>query len=153
MCKASWFDCVPFFNRTWFQTSKQEKKWVFIIPWFFRRFLELSRSLLPSILMTQNWNLRYLLGRDLTNFNILISSRIFDNVIAKWTFCVQQFFCSVLLQKLRVQPLLFFLLLISFSSIFLFLLSFSFGLKKPVFWRLFPQMTANVVRLVLKKIG
>ena len=52
-----------------------------------------------------------------------------------------------------------FLLLLSFSSLFLFLLSFSFvtvilellGLKKPAFWCLFAQMTANFVRLVFKK--
>ena len=52
-----------------------------------------------------------------------------------------------------------FLLLLSFSSLFLFLLSFFFvtmildllGLKKPVFWRFFTQMTANFVMLVFKK--
>ena len=55
----------------------------------------------------------------------------------------------------RVQPLLFSLLHLSFSSLFVFLLSFSFvtvilelfGLTKPYFWRLFTQMTANFVRL------
>ena len=46
--------------------------------------------------------------------------------------------------------------LLSSSSLFLFLLSFSFvsvilKLKKPAFQRLFTQMTANFVRLVFKK--
>ena len=77
-----------------------------------------------------------------------ISSRIFDNVIAKWTFCVQQFFSTKnYLQsshyhvKTKSAAIFFFLLLLSFSSLFLFLLSFSFftvilellGLKKPAF--------------------
>ena len=56
-----------------------------------------------------------------------------------------------------MRPLLFFLLLHSFS-LFLFLLSFSYvtmilellGLKKPAFWRLFTEMTRNFVRLVFK---
>ena len=60
----------------------------------------------------------------------------------------------------RVQLLLFFSsLLLSFSSLFHFLLYFSFvavdlelpGLKKPAFRRLFTQITANFVRLVFKK--
>ena len=95
-----------------------------------------------------------------------ISSRIFDNVIAKWTFCVQQFFSTKnYLQsshyhvKTKSAAIFFFLLLLSFSSLFLFLLSFSFftvilellGLKKPAFWRPFSQMTANFVGLDFKK--
>ena len=48
-----------------------------------------------------------------------------------------------------------------FSSLFLFLLSFSFftvilellRLKKPAFWHLFTQITANFVRLVFKKFA
>ena len=63
-----------------------------------------------------------------------------------WTFCVQHFFCpktisNVAIIKLRVQPLLFSLLLLSFFSLFPF---FSFlslvsvileliGHKKPAF--------------------
>ena len=58
-----------------------------------------------------------------------------------------------------MQPLLFFLFLLPFSSLFLFLLSFSFvtmilellGLKKPAFWRFFTQMNANFVGLAFKK--
>ena len=73
---------------------------------------------------------------------IYIYGRIFDNVINRWTFCVEQFLSAKnYLQSSynkRVQPLLFSLLLLSFSSLFLFLLSFSFvtmilellGLKK-----------------------
>lgn len=65
---------------------------------------------------------------------VSISSRIFDDVIAKWTFLRPS-------PKLRVQPLLFLLFLLSFSSLFLFLLSFPFvtvilelfGLKKLSF--------------------
>ena len=93
---------------------------------------------------------------------IYISSRIFENVTAKWNFCVQQFFSAkkvTLTKKLRVQPLPFFLLLLSSSSLFLFLLSFSFfsvileliGPKKPAFWSLFTQMTVIFARLVFKK--
>ena len=57
--------------------------------------------------------------------------RIFENVIVKQTFSVQQFFFGQKLspkqpsKNLRVQPLLFSLLLLS-SSRFLFLLSFDF---------------------------
>ena len=99
-----------------------------------------------------------------------ISSRIFDNVISKWTFCVRQFFrpktiFKVAILKTKSATIAFFLLLLSSSSLllflflFLFLLSSSFvtmilellGLKKPAFWRLFTQMTANFVRLVFKK--
>ena len=67
---------------------------------------------------------------------------------------------KVAIIKLRVQLLLFFSsLLLSFSSLFHFLLSFSFvavdlelpGLKKPAFRRLFTQIMANFVRLVFKK--
>ena len=92
-----------------------------------------------------------------------ISSPIFENVITKWTFCVQQFFSAknskVAIIKLRVQPFLFSLLLLFFSSLSLFLLSVSFvtvilellWLKKPAFWRLFTQMTANFVRSFSRK--
>ena len=60
--------------------------------------------------------------------NIHYSSWIFDKVIAKWTFYVEQFFSanSSYYQNLRVQTLLFFLRLLSFSSLFPFLLSLSF---------------------------
>ena len=63
--------------------------------------------------------------------------------------------------KTKSAIIAFFLLLLSSSSLFLFLflLSSSFvtmilellGLKKPAFWRLFTQMTANFFRLVFKK--
>ena len=54
---------------------------------------------------------------------------------------------------------MFSLLLLSFSSLFLVLLSFSFvtitlkllGLKERTFWRLFTQMTASFVGLVFKE--
>ena len=57
--------------------------------------------------------------------------------------------------------MLFSLLLLSSSPLFLFLLSFSFvgvilelmALKKPAFRRLFTQMTVDFVRLVFKKPG
>ena len=58
------------------------------------------------------------------------------------------------------KPLLFFSpLLLSSSSLFLFLLSFSFagvifdliGRKKPAFWQFFTQMAANFARFVFKK--
>ena len=58
-----------------------------------------------------------------------------------------------------MQPLLFSLLLLdlpvalsfSFSSFsFVTVILELIGLKKPAFWRLFTQMTANVVRLVFK---
>ena len=60
-----------------------------------------------------------------------------------------------------MQPLCFSLFLLLFSSLFLFLLSFSFftvilellRLKKPAFWHLFTQITANFVRLVFKKFA
>ena len=88
-----------------------------------------------------------------------LSSRIFENVIAKWTFCVQQFFfrpiSKVAIIKTESATIAFFF----FSSLFLFLHSFSFirvifellGFKKPAFWRLFAQMNANFVTLVFKK--
>ena len=79
-------------------------------------------------------------------------------------FASNRFFSAkkVAIIKLRKQLLLFSSsssLLLSFSSLFLFLLSFSFvavdlelpGLKKPAFRRLFTQITANFVRLVFKK--
>ena len=58
-----------------------------------------------------------------------------------------------------MQPLLFFLVVLSFSSLFLFLLSFPFvtvileffALKKPAFRRLFTQMTADFDKLGFKK--
>ena len=69
------------------------------------------------------------------------------------------FFPKLLLWKLRVQPLLFSLLLLSFPSLFLFLLWFSFVtmilellvLTKHAFWGFFTQMTPNFVRLVFEK--
>ena len=59
----------------------------------------------------------------------------------------------------RATIAFFFLLLLFFSSLFPFVLSFSFvtmiledlGLKKRTFWRFFTQMTANFVRVVFKK--
>ena len=67
---------------------------------------------------------------------------------------------KVAIIKTKSTTIAFFsLLLPSFSSHFLFLsLSFSFvtviwkllGLKKPAFWRLFTQLTANFLRLVFK---
>ena len=61
--------------------------------------------------------------------------------------------------KTKSATIVFSLLLLSLSLLLLFLLSFSFvgvileliGLKKPAFWQLFTQMTADFVRLVLKK--
>ena len=68
---------------------------------------------------------------------------------------------KVAILKTKSAIIAFFLLLLSSSSLFLFLflLSSSFvtmilellGLKKPAFWRLFTQMTANFFRLVFKK--
>ena len=59
------------------------------------------------------------------------SSRSFENVIAKWTFLRPTVFFGqklswdeVAIIKLDMQPLLFSLLLLSFSSLFLFLLFF-----------------------------
>ena len=66
---------------------------------------------------------------------------------------------KVAIIKARSVTLAFFPLLLSFRSLFLFLLSFAFvamilellGLKKHAFWRLSTQMTKNFVRLVFKK--
>ena len=52
-------------------------------------------------------------------------------------------------QKLRAQPLLFFLFLLSFS--FVSMILELLGLKKHTFWRFSTQMTATFVRLVFKK--
>ena len=83
----------------------------------------------------------------------------------KRPFCVQQSFSArnkikvAITKTIIVQPLLFSLLLLSFSPLFLFLISFSFvtvileflGLKKPAFWCLFtPEVTTNFVSLVFK---
>ena len=66
---------------------------------------------------------------------------------------------QVAIIKTKSTTTAFSLLLPSFSSHFLFFsLSFSFvtviwkllGLKKPAFWRLFTQLTANFLRLVFK---
>ena len=64
--------------------------------------------------------------------------------------------------KTKSATIAFFLLLLSFFSLFLFPLSSSFvnwfsellGLKKPAFWHLCTQMTVteNFVRLVFKKM-
>ena len=43
----------------------------------------------------------------------VLTSRIFDNVTVKWTFCVQQSPLAIIKKKLRVQPLLLSLLLLS----------------------------------------
>ena len=93
------------------------------------------------------------------------SSQIFYNVIAEWTFWVEHFFrpntiSRVAIIKTTSTKIVFCLLLLSFSSLFLFLLSFSFvtmilkllRLKKPAFWLLLTQMTANFPRLVFKKL-
>ena len=74
------------------------------------------------------------------------------------------FSAKVAIIKPRSATIVFFslslsLLLLSYSSPFLFLRSFSFvtvmlellRLKKHAFWRLFTQITANFVRLVFKK--
>ena len=79
-------------------------------------------------------------------------SRIFENVISKWTklaiikteSTTIAFFSS---PSFPLLALSFFLLSFSFVTVILELL----GLKKPAFWRLFTQMTANFVRLVFKK--
>ena len=75
-------------------------------------------------------------------------------VIANWLFSKQR------THELTIVFLWFFLLLLSFSLLFLFLLSFFFVavilellmLKKPAFWCLFTQITANFVTLVFKKL-
>ena len=84
-----------------------------------------------------------------------INGRIFDNVIAKWSgpFACNRSFFTKYLQSSYCKTKNS-----TFSSLFLFLLSFSFltvilkllGLKRPTFWRLLTQMTANFVRLVFK---
>ena len=92
------------------------------------------------------------------------SSQIFYNVIAEWTFWVEHLFrpntiSRVAIIKTTSTKIVFCLLLLSFSSLFLFLLSFSLvtmilkllRLKKPAFWILLTQMTANFPRLVFKK--
>ena len=82
---------------------------------------------------------------------LYISRRIFDKVIARWTFWVQQFFflattiSRVAIIKTKGATIVFFssppflLLALSFSS-FLFFVTVIlevFRLKKPAFWRLF----------------
>ena len=55
---------------------------------------------------------------------------------------------------LRVQPLLFFsppFLLLTLSFSFVTMILELLGFKKRAFWRFFTRMTANFVRLVLKK--
>ena len=94
------------------------------------------------------------------------SSRIFENVIPKWTFSVQQFFFGQSISKVAIiatksKTIAFFssppflLLALFFSFPFPSLLWFwsLSGLTKPAFWRLFTQMTSNFLRLVFKKIG
>ena len=103
----------------------------------------------------------YLIKQGLKITLKYVSRQIYENVLPKWTFCVQTFFRPKTISKVAIikTTIAFFLLLLSFSSLFLFLLSFSFvtvilellGPKKPAFWRLFTQMTANFVRLVFKK--
>ena len=68
-----------------------------------------------------------------------ISTRIFDNVIANWTFCVEQFFfiSKVAIIKTKSVTIAFFLVLALSFSPFLFLRYCDFGavlgLKKPAF--------------------
>ena len=68
-----------------------------------------------------------------------ISSRIYDNVIANWTFCVEQFFfiSKVAIIKTKSVTIAFFLVLALSFSPFLFLRYCDFGavlgLKKPAF--------------------
>ena len=88
-----------------------------------------------------------------------ISSRIFDNVISKWTFCVPQFSSGQKLQSPNLQSsyskneaFLSLSSLFLFLFLFLFLLSFSFvtmilellGLKKPACeksWKQLPSLS------------
>ena len=71
-----------------------------------------------------------------------ISRGIFENVTAKWTLSVQQFFRpKTHSSHYKSAAIVFSLLLLSFSRLLLFLLSLSFvtvildliGLKKPAF--------------------
>ena len=87
-------------------------------------------------------NLKVVFKKEL-KFPYYISSRIFYNIIAKWTFLRRT--------ECNSWPLLFSLLLFSLSSLFL-----DFGASRAV--RNMPfdafslrQMTANFVRLVFKK--
>ena len=79
------------------------------------------------------------------------------DLLSPTVFFGQKLLFKVAIMKTKSATIAFFSLLrLSFSSLFLFLLSFSFvtvilelfGLKKPSFSRLFTQMTANFVRLV-----
>ena len=90
---------------------------------------------------------------------VCISSQILKTLSPNGPFASNTFFRPKTISKvpiIRMQPLLFSLLL---ALSFLFLLSFSFvtvifellWLKKPGFWRLFTQMTANFLKLVFKK--
>ena len=84
-------------------------------------------------------------------------SRIFENVIAKWTFYVGQCFLAknskvAIIKTKSATIAFFFVLFLSFSSLLLFLLSFFFvtvilellGLKKHAFWRLWLQQVRSV---------
>ena len=78
----------------------------------------------------KHWAGKRTVRRTICWIFMCLSSRIFENVAAKWIFCVQQLIfghLQVAIIKLRVQPLLFSLLLLSSSSLFLFSFSFLFS--------------------------
>ena len=121
----------------------------------------LLRCFVPNTILTLNSRVCIdHIAACMTFFFFGWSSRIFDNVIAKWSFWVRQFFRPKFVsQRSRIITIAFFLFSSfpsprPFSFPFLSLLwfwSFSVGLKKPAFWHLFTQMTANFVRLFFKK--
>ena len=86
-------------------------------------------------------------------------ARFWDNVTAKRVFCQKSIFrpkiSIVAITKTKSATAAFSLLLLSFSSLFVFLLSFSFitailELFLAPFDAFFNEMTAKMVRLVFK---
>ena len=86
------------------------------------------------------------------------SSRVFENVIAKWIFCVQQFFRPKISKVANIKTKSATIAFFSSPTFFLLALSFYLspfvleliGFKKPAMWRLFTQMTSNFVRFLFK---
>ena len=97
----------------------------------------------------KNWTACKLFARLFAAFSCVLSSRIFENVTAKWTFCVQKFVFGQKLSpsnhyKAKSVTIAFFSSPPFFFPALSLLLSFSFvgvilepiGPKKPALWRI-----------------
>ena len=118
----------------------------------FAQWLDWKRLLRRLFAEGKNRTACKLFSRLFAAFSCVLSSRIFENVTAKWTFCVQKFVFGQKLSpsnhyKAKSVTIAF------FSSPFLFLRWCDFGANRAQETCLmthFTQMVVNFVRLVVK---